>query len=216
MSNGSEEIIAAILIIGVVAGLIFLIYKLVVHFEKKKEENFKKLGRPYGLRFEKDMLAEYGTKKGPLLKGTIKGHNFVCYTYVVGAGKNATYWTAFKLQHNLNTEGYRLRLASEHIFRKMGKGLGLVKEIEIGVQDFDHRFLIDAENLTTTRTLLNKKTRDKLTDIPKMYFGELLVDNQEIFYKVPLQLSHDKSCENFKIALEAAILLLDDLKRVYR
>ena len=211
-----EELLAGLLMIAFIGGFVFLIYKLVLIYEKKLAENFKKLGNKYGLQFEKDTLGQYGRKKGPLLKGNIKGHDFICYSYTTGGGKNRVDWTTFKLQHNLSIEGYRLRLVNEHIFRKIGKGMGVVKEIEIGVQDFDKRFIIDSENLSITRSLLNRNVREKITEIPNMYFGELLITDKEISYKVSLALNHEKTCKHFQTTLEAALLALEELKRVYR
>lgn len=216
MSSGVENIIAGLFMVGFIAGLIYLIYKLVRYFEKKQDEAFQKVGAKYGLKFEKDINGQYGNKKGPLLKGTIKGCEIVCYSYTTGGAKNQVYWTAFKLKHNLSVENYSLKLVNEHIFRKMGKGLGMVKEIEIGVNDFDNRYLINSENISTTRAILNKRNRDKISSIPQMYFGELFINEEEIAYKVPLQIIHEKTSTHFQGALDAAVLLLDELNRIYR
>lgn len=216
MNSGTEDIIAGLFIIGFIAGLVFLIYKLVRYYEKKQDEAFQKLGVRYGLTFEKDLDGAYGTKKGPIVKGTVKGCELICYTYTTGAGKSQVNWTTFKLKHNLSVENYRLRLVNEHFFRKMGKGLGIVKEIEIGVKDFDDRYLIDSENVSTTRAILNKRNRDKITSIPKMYFGEFLINESEIVYKVPLQMIQEKTSTHFQTALDVASLLVDELNRIYR
>lgn len=212
----SEELLAGLLMVAFIGGFVFLIYKLVLIYEKKLAENFKKLGSKYGLKFEEDTLGQYGRKKGPVLKGNIKGHDFVCYTYSTGSGKSRVDWTAFRLQHNLSVERYSLRLVNEHFFRKIGKGMGIVKEIEIGVQDFDKRFVIDSKNLSTTRSILGRNVREKITSIPSIYFGELLITHGEIFYKLGLTLNDAKTCNHFETTLEAALLILDELKRIYR
>jgi hypothetical protein len=215
-SGGLADLFAFAVMAAFIGLMIYGIYKLVLIQEKRLAESFKKIGSKYGLKFEKDLLGEYGRKKGPVIKGSIKGHDFVCYTYQTGGGKHTVYWTEFKLRHNLAVEGYSLRLVNENIFRKMGKGLGMVNEIEIGVQDFDKRFLIDSENLSTTRSLFNRAVREKITSVPNMYFGELLIGNQDFCYKLPLVLSQEKTRDHFQTTLDATLLILDELKRVYR
>jgi hypothetical protein len=214
-SNGFESVIGFLFIVAFIGGIIYFFYRIILQQEKKLTENLTKIGNKHGLKLEKDTMGDYGQKKGLILKGEINENDFVCYSYSTGRRKSRVQWTAFTLKHNLNVESYSLRLVNENIFRKMGKGLGMVNEIEIGVQDFDNRFLIDSENLSTTRSILNENIRDKITNVPKMYFGELLIGSQDIRYKVPVVLSHDKSCEQFETILETTLLILDDLKRIY-
>ncbi|MBL4648732.1 MAG: hypothetical protein JKY03_03305 [Aureispira sp.] len=217
-TDGFANLIIFLFFIAVVVGFVYLIYRIVLFSRKKLTEQFKKIGDKYGLELEAGDIKYYKQQKNPVLKGNIRGHDFVCSTYCVGYDeKTKIEWTEFTLQHNLNVEGYNLRLVGENIFRKMGKGLGAIEEIEIGVQDFDKRFLIDSENLSTTRSLLNRNVREKLLTIPtNTYFGELLISANEICYKIPKPLYYNDSGIHFETALDTSILLLEELKRVYR
>lgn len=218
--NGLVNLIIFLFLIAVIAGFVYLIYKLVLLSRKQLTEQFKKIGDKYGIELEPGDLKYYKQQKNTVLKGNIKGHDFICFTHCVGLDeKSKTEWTEFTLQHNLNVEGYNLRLAGENILRKMGKGLGAVKELEIGVQDFDKRFLIDSENLSTTRSILTKNVRDKLLTIPvNTYFGELSINAKELCYKIPRALNENGNDTgvHFGTALDASVLILDELKRVYK
>jgi hypothetical protein len=218
--NGFSTLIVFFFLIAVIAGFVYLIYKLVLLSRKKLTEQFKKIGDKYGLELEPGDLKYYKQQKNTVLKGSIKGHDFICFTYCVGYDeKSKVEWTEFTLQHNLNVEGYNLRLVGENVFRKMGKGLGAIKDLEIGVQDFDKRFLIESEKLSTTRSLLNGNVREKLLTIPvNTYFGELSINAKELCYKIPRALNENGNDTgvHFETALDASVLILDELKRVYK
>jgi hypothetical protein len=216
--NGLATLIVFLFLIAVIAVFVYLIYRIVLFFRKRLTEQFKKIGDKYGVELVEGDIKYYKRDKNPVLKGNIKGHDFVCSTYRIGFNDEQTVeWTEFTLQHNLNVEGYNLRLTGENILRKMGKGLGVVEEIEIGVQDFDKRFLINSENLSTTRSIFNRNIREKLLSIPtNTYFGELLIGENEICYKVPRVLHYDDTGIHFETALDTSLLILEELKRVYR
>jgi hypothetical protein len=219
MSTGAfAELIMFLFLIAIIAGFIYLIYKLVLLSRKKLTEQFKVIGDKYGLELEKGDLKYYKINKETVLKGKIKGHDSVCSTYSIGRNdKTKVEWTEFTLQHNLGLEGYSLTLLNENILRKMGKGLGAVKEIEIGVQDFDKRFLIHSENLSTTRALLNENIREKLLNIPgNTYFGELLISTNEICYKVPRAFHYNETSKYFEKGIEVSLLILDELNKIYK
>jgi hypothetical protein len=215
---GFADLLLVLVMLAFITGIVYLIYKLVLIARKKLTEQFREIGDKYGVELEKGDLKYYKQNKNTVLKGNIKGHDFLCYTYCIGRDeKSKVEWTEFTLQHNLRVEGYSLRLVNENVFRKMGKGLGAAKEIEIGVQDFDKRFFIDSENLSTTRSILNKSVREKMLSIPtNTYFGELLIGANEICYKVPLAFNYGDTRLHFETALEASLLILEELKRVYR
>ncbi|BDS12244.1 hypothetical protein [Aureispira anguillae] len=212
----SDELIGIIVIILACVLVGAVVYKLFKVIEGKKLGNFQKIANQYSsLRLEKDKQGKYGAKRGPILLGILEEKEFVGYTYVTGAGKHSVHWTAFKLKHGLNLEGYELKLVNEHFLRKIGKRLGTVNEVELGVQEFDQRFLIQSNNLSTSRNLLNKQTRDKMLSIPKMYFGEIVITNTELSYKLPYQLVNDKIYTEFEKSLDIGLLLLRALKRIY-
>lgn len=215
---GFADLLLVLVMLAFIAGIVYLIYKLVLIARKKLTEQFREIGDKYGVELEKGDLKYYKQNKNTVLKGKIKGHDFLCYTYCIGRNeKTKVEWTEFTLQHNLRVEGYSLRLVNENVFRKMGKGLGAAKEIEIGVQDFDKRFFIDSENLSTTRSILNKSVREKMLSIPtNTYFGELLIGANEICYKVPLAFHYGDTRLHFETALEASLLILEELKKVYK
>lgn len=212
-----EDILGLLLLIGFVVGIVYLIIRINRFFKGKLTATFKKIGDKYGLVVHAENLAYHRKSTAAVLTGNIaENHAFACYTYSTGAGKNKTEWTEFKFQHNLDVRNYSLRLVNENLFRKMGKGLGVVKEIELGVQDFDKRFVIDAENISTTRAIFNRNVREQIMGVPNMYFGELLITPQDICYKVALPLYYDKTSEHFEATLDAALLILEELKRIYR
>lgn len=214
---GFEDIFGVLLLIAFVAGIVYLIIRLNRFFKGKLTATFKRIGDKHGLVVNAENIAYHRKSTAPVLTGNIaESHPFVCYTYSTGGGKNKTEWTEFKFQHNLIVQGYRLRLVNENLFRKMGKGLGVVKEIELGVQDFDKRFVIDAENISTTRAIFNRNVREQIMGVPNMYFGELLITPEEICYKVALPLYYDKTSEHFEATLDAALFILEELKRIYR
>lgn len=213
----SDGLLGMLLLVVVIALVVGFIYKVIQWVEKRKVAYFEQLAAAYeGLTCEKDLAGKYGTAKGPVVLGTIQNKTFCAYTYTTGGGKNIEHWTAFEITHGLTLNGYALKLVHEHFFRKMGKRLGAVKEIELGVQDFDKRFLIQTENTATTRALLPKNVRDKALAIPNLYFGELVINNSSIVYKLPYQITTDHVYKHFTAGLDIGLLLLEGLERVYR
>jgi len=213
------NLIIFLFLIAFIGGFVYLIYRIVLWSRKKLTADFKRIGDKYGVELEPGDIKYYKRKENAVLRGKIKGHDFVCNTYCVGRNeKTKVEWTEFTLQHDLNVEGYHLSLAGENIFQKVVKGLTAVKEMEIGVQDFDKRFLIHSGNLSTTRSLLNSAIRAQLLTIPiHGYFGALLINGNELSYKIPHELNHDiNTSKHFETALAASVLLLDELKRVYK
>jgi len=218
-ANGFANLIILLFLIALIGGFIYLIYRIVLFAQKKLAADFKQIGDKYGLALAPGKLKYYKQNKNAVLIGTIKGHDFVCNTYCVGRNERTKVeWTEFTFQHGLNVQGYELRLTGENIFKKMGKGLAAVQEIEIGVQDFDKRFLIHSENVSTTRSILNQAIRTQLLTIPVHgYFGALLIDGTELCYKIPHQLNHDiNTRKHFETALAASVLIMDELERVYK
>lgn len=216
-SNGAGEIVALLFVIAIVAGFVYLIIRINRYFKGKLAKTFKAIGDKHGLELDPENIVYHRKRRGPVLTGNIaERHPFTCHTYSTGGGKNKTEWTEFQFQHQLNVQGYTLRLVNENLFRKMGKGMGIVKEIELGVQDFDKRFVIDSENLSTTRAIFNRNVRETIISVPNMYFGELLITSQEICYKVALPLYYDETSKHFEKTLDATLLILEELKRVYR
>ena len=209
----SEEIIAGILIALFFAGFFFMVYKLVKNTNRRIADNFQKLANKYnGLSYSKDKMGQYGLKNGPLLLGTIREMPFKCFTH----GNGDSSWTKFELTHGLEIKSYQLRLANEHIFYKMGKKMNLVKELELGVQDFDKRFLIQSDNPSTTRALLNRQIRDKILELPKLYFWEMHITNTQITYQLPMQIVNDELYKHYANAIDIALLIFDELRRINR
>lgn len=215
------NLIVFLLLIAVIGGFVYLIYKIVLLSRKKLTGDFKRIGDKYGVELEPGDIKYYKRKKNAVLRGKINGHDFVCTTYCVGRNeKTKVEWTEFIFQHDLNMGGYHLRLTGDNVLKKMKKRLDVAQEtgIEIGVQDFDKQFLIQSENLSTTCSILNPAIRTQLLTIPvNGYFGTLLIDENELSYKIPHELNHDiNTSKHFETALAASVLMLDALKGVYK
>lgn len=213
----SEEFIALLLFLTMAVLFGYGIYRLIKMVERKKRAFFQAFADDYAsLRYEQDKEGIYGLKKGPLLLGEIEEKPFICFTYSTGSGKQTVHWTKFELKHHLELNNYTLKLVNEHLFRTIGKKLGAIEELELGIEGFDKRFLIQSDDLSMTRAIFSKNVRDQLIEIPKMYFGELLITKDLISYQLPFQIVNDKTYNHFRTALDASVLMHRELKRIYR
>lgn len=211
------DFIAGVILIGIAALFIYGIYKLVQYSNKKLLESYQRIQQKYpSLQLSKDENRQYSNVKSNILKGTIKELPFVCYNYQTGSGKHAVHWTTFEFQHGISIQDYTLRLLSEHIFYKMGKSLNFVKEIEIGVELFDKRFLIQSQNEMKTRALLTMPIRERMLQIPSFSFGEFNLDGISLKFKVPAIISNEKNCNYFLETIEIGLDLIAELKRISR
>ena len=74
---------------------------------------------------------------------------------------------------------YRLGLSKEGIWSGLGKAVGITKEVEIGVPDFDSRYVINSEDAARTKRLLQPEAR-KAVDVlvTELRYGLSIGDNK--------------------------------------
>jgi hypothetical protein len=211
MSEETENLIFilsgfAVFVIG------FVVY--INYVEKIKVANWKKLLAKYPtLTLSKDEQHEHSDYGGNLLLGEINGFSFVCFEKTSGKGRAMRYWTEFRIKHHQNIKDFRLSMQSEYRIHKVGKALDMVKDVTIGIEDFDNRFLIKTNNVATCKKLFNGPLSEKFIKMSSLHFGDLSIGDSALVYTVSYHLEKTKRYECFKEVLEAALLMLTALER---
>lgn len=142
-------------------------------FGPSKEEVWTQLCNEIGGEF-----INGGFWKGDKVTARTGEWTIILDTYTVSTGKSSSTYTRMRAPY-INPDGFRFKIYNTNIFLNIGKFLGM-QDINIGVENFDDRFIIRANNEDKVRQLLaNGNIRSLLELQPYVYFE--VKDDEGIF-----------------------------------
>ena len=133
-------IFTAVLLIAIVAWTVFS--------RQRRDAAWKQLGADLGAEF-----IAGGAFKSSKVQARVKQGTITLDTYSVPSGDSSTTYTRLRAPFQ-NPERFEFRVFREGIVGKLDKALGM-KDLEIGVSDFDDDFIIQSNNETRVRALLS-------------------------------------------------------------
>ena len=100
----------------------------------------------------------------------------------------------------------RLTIYKESVVSSIGKTLGM-KEIHIGYDYFDRRFIIKGDNEQFATNLLTPTIQDRLLSLYSHHV-RLVLDHGDLKVKVPEKLKKEEDCD---LLIDTALLIVDRL-----
>lgn len=127
------------------------------------------------------------------------------YHYVVSSGKSSTTYACACLTIS-NSRRKQFTLSREHLFSKVGKGLGM-QDIQAGDRRFDEEILIKGNAESFIRIGLVDSIKDKLLDLfeARRSSGTIELKKEELKYYEAGQIADDDARERFEIVLEILV-----------
>jgi hypothetical protein len=109
----------------------------------------------------------------------IKQWTLTLDTYSVPSGDSNTTYTRLRAPLE-NRDGFQFTLFREGLVGKLDKALGM-KDIEIGVADFDHDFIVQSNNEAKVRMMLsNARIRQLIQDQPRI---RLMIRKDALYFE---------------------------------
>jgi hypothetical protein len=211
-----EELIMLIFLFSGVIAIVIVVSK---HFRKIIEKNFSILGDRLELRYEYskpgilEMLFKYPS---PELKGKLaEEYPIRIYVIVRGSGKSRVYYMAFDIETGISHNN-SISLLHEGFIRKMGKFLGVQKDIQINDEDFDNHFIIKSDSSLYAKTLLSDPDlREKLlNDYRLLNNGEIKFNNGILHYEGIKTMYNSAEIDNMEALVYLSLQLIKRLKQV--
>lgn len=168
MSAGS---IAVIFTIGFVA----VVIAWMVIARRARDSAWEELARSMGAKF-----VAGGLFKSSQIEVHLREATLLLDTYSVPSGDSNTAYTRIRSQI-ANAAGLQFRILPEGLVAKLDKALGL-KDLEIGVSEFDRGFVVQGSNEKAARALLASSTLRQL--IQEQRPSELTLRGQELRLEV--------------------------------
>jgi hypothetical protein len=200
--------------------VIFLVVAIVAsNFQEKIKENMAVLGQRLNLEYKFNKPSTFSAflrYTHPELVGVIsERYPIRIYIKVKGSGKNQVYYMAFDLDSRTN-KPYRFTLMHEGFFRKIGKALGMQKDIEIRDDEFDSQFIIKSDNaLFAKQLLVDPELRDVfLNQYNLLNNGEFKIENGKLFYEGIKSIYNSREIDNMEGLVKMALVLVKRLEEM--
>jgi hypothetical protein len=140
-------------------------------FGPSKEEIWHQLCTEIGAQY-----VEGGFWKGDKVRASHASWTITLDTYTVSTGKSSATFTRMRAPY-INPDGFRFTVYRKSIFSDIGKWFGM-QDVEIGIEPFDHDFILKTNEESKLRLLLtDAKIRELIAKQPQIHFT--VKDNDE-------------------------------------
>jgi len=145
--------LAPVIFLTAIFGIIYFLST--VHY-RSIERHFQVLAEKLDLQVQLANQSTFGrifSMKYPSVEGQIdERFSIRVYMYSRGGGKSKKTYTAFQLSCS-NPRQESMTLHREGIFQKIGKAIGMQKDIELRDDDFDKRYILKSSNALFVKEL---------------------------------------------------------------
>jgi len=120
----------------------------------------------------------------PSLRGTYKGHPLEMgyFQRSEGSGKSRHTHTYFYVRMMTNSAPqFSLSISGEGFLSQIGKSLGVTHEIEIGVPEFDSKYLISTNNALRAKRVLSPEVRDGIARLRELGYGGMSIESGAMY-----------------------------------
>ena len=183
---------------------IFGIIGLGIYYSYKTCEKQKAILRSFASSIELGNVEMGGSFLVPAMSGSYKGKNIKIE--IRPGGKNSPpylyVWLYASSQFSLN-------VYPEGALQKLGKNLGLVKEIQIDVPEFDEKFVIKADQAALAAKFLSSEMNRKIIEsILSTGYPSVDIRRSEIeIYKPTYNVQNDVSTDQLQPVLDGLVAL---------
>lgn len=186
----------------VVPIIFFLIFVLAIYYSsKKRKEALAKLSNYLNGAISKFSLASS-------FKGEYQGIKFTI-SLVQGGESSPPYLKIILLKNSL----FKLKIYKETALSKLGKRIGVIREVKINDEMFNKEFLIFSNNpVKTTNYFNNENIKKTISELFKNGFDALLLDGKRILIQKPYyNLEFNLEPQSIMRTLQKLILLTKSL-----
>jgi len=207
-----------------VFAVVFLIFFLSGTFylakmaRKKVENNIKELAQRLGLNYivpEKNFWKTLANLNHPKLDGNISGIPIKVNIETRGSGKSKVQYIVFDLELNSNHQN-SIKIFHEGFFRKIGKKLGLQKDVDINDEDFDRLFIIKSDSPGFARAIFSDNIlKEKMIDNYRlMKNAELGFKNNCIHFEAINTFYYKKEVDKLEELIKTSLLLAQKIMQI--
>ncbi|OIQ31375.1 MAG: hypothetical protein BM555_05295 [Crocinitomix sp. MedPE-SWsnd] len=183
-------------------GLIVLLFRWVIGMNKRKVILHTAFAEKHGFSIE---TSKYLTAKLNTMVGQKDGINITIDERMVGSGKNQHVVTTLTLTPT--SFDFDFKIGKEHIFSKMGKGLGF-KDVEIGDEKFDKRFLLKSKDPDKLKMLVDYNIQADLKAIDADLKASIYGNGNIMTYALSQPMMKQKQLDSFEKVMELMLKLV--------
>ena len=150
---------------------------------KRVDDNFKELGQRLSLNFhaaDPNYWKRISNLSNPSLSGIISGYPITVTVSIRGSGKSKVQYIVFDMDLPTNHQNH-LKIFHELFFQKIGKKLGLQKDVDINDEEFDRLYIVKTDSAGFARSILSDKI-----------LKEKLIDNYRLMNYAAISFEHDR------------------------
>ena len=204
-----------------VAILIFFLsgtFYLAKMASKRVEDNFKELGRRLGLNYivpEKNFWKSIANLNHPKLDGNISGNPIKVHIETRGSGKSKVQYIVFDVDLNTNHQN-NIKIFHEGFFRKIGKKLGLQKDVDIHDEEFDRLFIVKTDSPGFARAIFSDNIlKEKMIDNYRlMNNAQIGFHQNSIHFEAINSFYYKKEVDKLEELIRTSLLLAQKLKQI--
>lgn len=146
----------------------------------------------------------------PSLEGQLNGMPFSFSMYNTNTGIGTTSCTIFKLTINPSGGNKVVQISKEGVMGSIYKASG-AKDVQVGDEAFDKKFIVETNNMDFLQKLLQPKTKNMILAQEKNIVGFLKISEKEIIYDAVDALMTDKRREVWEDLIQLALNLSREL-----
>jgi hypothetical protein len=185
---------------------------------KRIENNFKELGQRLGLNFivpEKNFWKNLANLNHPKLDGNISGIPIKVHIETRGSGKSKVQYIVFDVDLNTNHQN-SIKIFHEGFFRKIGKKLGLQKDVNINDEDFDRLFIIKSDSPGFARAIFSDNIlKEKMIDNYRlMNNAQIGFHHNSIHFEAINSFYYKKEVDKLEELIRMSLLLAQKLMQI--
>jgi hypothetical protein len=185
---------------------------------KRVESNFKELGQRLGLNFivpEKNFWKNLANLNHPKLDGNISGIPIKVQIETRGSGKSKVQYIVFDVDLNTNHQN-NIKIFHEGFFRRIGKKLGLQKDVDIHDEEFDRLYIVKTDSPGFARAIFSDNIlKEKMIDNYRlMNNAQIGFHHNSIHFEAINSFYYKKEVDKLEELIRTSLLLAQKLKQI--
>jgi hypothetical protein len=185
---------------------------------KRVESNLKELGQRLGLNFivpEKNFWKTLANLNHPKLDGNISGIPIKVRIEIRGSGKSKVQYIVFDVDLNTNHQN-NIKIFHEGFFRRIGKKLGLQKDVDINDDEFDRLYILKTESPGFAKAIFSDNIlKGKFIDNSRlMTNAEIGFQNNIIHFEALNSFYYKKEVDRLVELIRMSLLLAKKLQQI--
>jgi len=195
------QVLLPIAFFALFIGIFVLAIVLGARQQKRAKENLQRLATRLGLGLSTPPRRMLFGSSAPEVNGVFRGRSVRVYSYVTGAGKHRTHWSALAVTAP-NRKRLTLRISGENFFTRAGRAFG-IDDVATGDDAFDRQFYVKSNDAAYVRAALLPELRARLTALwSGGARGTITVEGDEVKYAEIGSFSSEAICNRMATLAE--------------